>query len=182
MATHYFTSNLHLGHNNVIRFSDRPYFDVNEMNEALISNINKVVLPEDSLYILGDLSFKCSKGDASELIKKIACKNLYLINGNHDKDWSQTSLFKEVCDYKELKLEDGMKVALFHYPIMDWNGCGHHRGDDARKWSVHLHGHIHSKGNERNLQNFIKGIYRYDVGVDANNYEPVSIGEILALI
>jgi calcineurin-like phosphoesterase family protein len=105
-----------------------------------------------------------------------------LIKGNHDKNWSESGLFKEVCDYKELKLDDGVRAVLFHYPIMDWNGCSHHSRDDAdRMWSIHLHGHIHSQGNDYNIRNFIKKIYRYDVGVDANNYMPVSLDEILAL-
>ncbi|MDR2721736.1 MAG: hypothetical protein LBB35_02565, partial [Coriobacteriaceae bacterium] len=69
---HYFTSDLHIGHNNVIRFSDRPFSDVLEMNNALISNINKTVSPDDELYILGDLSFKCSKEEVAALVEKIA--------------------------------------------------------------------------------------------------------------
>lgn len=45
--------------------------------------------------------------------------------------------------------------------------------------SLHLHGHIHSKGDEYNREMRESGIRRYDVGVDANNYEPVSLEEIL---
>ena len=76
------------------------------------------------------------------------------------------SLFEEIYDYKEFKHEK-IKYVLMHYPIMEWNGSRH-------GGSIHLHGHIHSNGlyNEENRMN---GILRYDVGVDANNYYPVSL-------
>lgn len=43
----YFTSDLHLGHANAIHFTERPFADVDEMNEQLISNINDIVNEED---------------------------------------------------------------------------------------------------------------------------------------
>jgi calcineurin-like phosphoesterase family protein len=153
------------------------------MNEALIRNINATVSMNDELYILGDLSFKTSKADVSKYLDDIYCKNLYLINGNHDKDWSGDEHFKEVCDYKVLKLggevyEGGEILVLFHYPILDWRGKGH---KENNSWSVHLHGHIHSRGSDLNYQNFLEGNYRYDVGVDANDYRPISADAILSL-
>ncbi|MDR2035133.1 MAG: hypothetical protein LBP91_00435, partial [Coriobacteriales bacterium] len=108
----------------------------------------------------------------------IYCKNLYLITGNHDKDWTGSALFKEVRDYKVLKLDTGLKLVMFHYPIMDWQGKGHEK--NCRQ-SIHLHGHVHNIGSHKNLTNFISGVYRYDVGVDANDFKPVSLDEILAL-
>ena len=45
----------------------------------------------------------------------------------------------------------------------------------SRYGSLHLHGHIHSKG-DYNIKQRDAGILRYDVGIDANNYQPVSLG------
>ena len=50
-------------------------------------------------------------------------------------------------------------------------------GKKSRRGSFHLHGHIHSKG-DYNLQQKREGILRYDVGVDANQFYPVSIEQI----
>lgn len=63
----------------------------------------------------------------------------------------------------------GLNVSLMHYPMMSWTKSHH--------GSLYLHGHIHSKG-DYNLQQKKEGILRYDVGVDANNYYPVSIEQV----
>jgi calcineurin-like phosphoesterase family protein len=79
----YITSDLHLNHTNIIKYNDRPFADVNAMNNILISNINNTVKPTDELYILGDFCF----GDrlrANTFLNQIRCKNIYLIKGNHD--------------------------------------------------------------------------------------------------
>lgn len=164
----YFTSDLHLGHENVLRFHHRPFADVQEMNRVLITNYNAVVRPEDTVYILGDLAYKISVQDANALIAKLNGKK-YLIRGNHDKNYD-VSLFEEICDYKDVAA-CARHFALMHYPIMSWKQM--HRG------SIHLHGHIHSEGTDYNQENKNNGIRRYDVGVDANNYYPVSIEKIL---
>ena len=53
----WFTSDTHFGHTNVLKFSERPWDDIDDMNYALIENINACVEPSDELYILGDFSF-----------------------------------------------------------------------------------------------------------------------------
>ncbi len=183
----FFTSDLHLGHANAIKFTARPFVDVDDMNKKLIRNINETVGMRDELWILGDFSYKMTRDDAAAWRKKIVCKQVHLVRGNHDKDWQDMGVFTSVQDYAELKTGYG-KVVLFHYPILDWNGK--HNG------SIHLHGHIHSTGeyNKAMLtadsrQFFPEGhsgageAYAprmYDVGVDANGYRPISIDEIAA--
>ena len=77
-----------------------------------------------------------------------------------------------MLDYLELKPGEchGTRMVLSHYPMLSWNG--------KRRGSIQLHGHIHAGAayNERNRR---RGILRYDVGVDANGYAPVSRDEIL---
>lgn len=169
----YFTSDLHLNHQNVIRLQNRPFETVEEMNQALIDNINARVRPEDTLYILGDISFRGTVDSANAYLRKINCKNLYYIKGNHDRQYDET-LFKGVYDITELKVVvDGEKqsVVLCHYPMLEWNH--YYRG------AIHLHGHIHSLTGGYNQKNKDEGIRRYDVGVDANYYMPVSLLEIV---
>ena len=185
----YFTSDLHLGHEHAIEFTNRPYSNVEEMNRGLISSINEVVKKDDELWILGDFAFKVGREEVRKFRREIECRKVHLINGNHDKDYRNDHIFQSVQDYRELKTEYG-KFILFHYPILEWN--------TAHYGSVHLHGHIHSTGeyNASNLQKkyidrFPDGhipntenlnLRIYDVGVDANNYKPISIERIAKLM
>lgn len=114
----WFTSDTHFGHANVLKFSERPWDNIDDMNYALIENINACVKPSDELYILGDFSFKLTVQQAYELRKLIRCKKIHLVHGNHDKDWRQP----EVADafiveppIKVLKV-DGVKIVMSHYP------------------------------------------------------------------
>ena len=167
----YFTSDLHFYHKNVIKHANRPYSDVDEMNERLISNWNKKVKEEDDIYILGDFTMKGTEY-ATDVLKRLNGKK-YLIKGNHDKFATQetfdNSLFEWVKDYYELQYKNTIFI-LFHYPIEEWNH--YFRG------SIHLHGHQHNN-SEYNIKNREKGLKRYDVGVDANKMSPVSADEIL---
>lgn len=171
--TIYFTSDLHFGHANCIRLANRPFADVDEMNRVLIANINSVVRPRgDILYILGDFSFKIQREEAAKIRHQINCRAVHLIKGNHDKNWTgDLQPFSTVQDYLETKLgEQKIKTVLFHYPLLSWN-MSHHG-------SIHLHGHIHADVSYNDRAR-LEGRRRFDVGVDANNYMPVSEYQIL---
>lgn len=170
--TIFFTSDLHFGHENIIMLAERPFSSLEDMEQALIGNINERVGRNDTLYILGDFSFGQAQRYSNKIRARIECKQVHLIRGNHDKSYDLESPFSTVGDYKELKIE-GRKFVLFHFPIQhpSWNGC--------QRGSIHLHGHIHSKGMEYNLFQRNQGIARYDVGVDANGFYPVSAEEIV---
>ena len=53
-----YTADLHLGHGNIIRLCNRPFYTVDEMNRTIIENWNSCVKPEDDIYIIGDFSYK----------------------------------------------------------------------------------------------------------------------------
>lgn len=80
----WFTSDTHFGHENVLKFTDRPWETIQQMNSAIVANINARVGMNDELYILGDFSFKMTAQDAYGLRKKITCKKVHLVPGNHD--------------------------------------------------------------------------------------------------
>lgn len=159
----YLTSDTHFNHSNVIRYSSRPFLDVKEMNETLIENWNSIITPKDEVYHLGDFGF----GDEEEIIKIIKKLNgkKYLVKGNHDvrlmKMKSFLGHFVWIKDYYEFQ-HNKNKIVLCHFPFYSWNKS--HYG------SFHCHGHSHAS-----LQEVNKNVRRMDVGVDANNYFPVSI-------
>lgn len=162
----WFTSDLHLGHRASIKMCDRPFASVEEMNKTIICNFNECVKKNDIVYILGDVAHRMPVAEVNKMIgglngKKILCK------GNHDKRYDVT-LFESIYDFVEIAA-NGINISLMHYPMMSW--------PKSRHGSLHLHGHIHSKG-DYNIQQKNDGILRYDVGVDANEYRPVSIVQI----
>lgn len=164
----YFTSDLHLGYPKVIKNRNRPFDTVEEMNETLIANYNSLVSKKDTVYLLGDLTQKLEPQEANSLLSRLNGKKTLLI-GNHDKYKKyDAKIFKEMCDYKYLT-DKKVPIALMHYPILAWNRYRH--------GSMMLHGHIRSTG-EYNERNRVEGIRRYDVGVDANHFYPVSLDEI----
>jgi len=102
----------------------------------------------------------------------------YLIKGNHDK-FIQDKTFDEnnfewIKDYYVLNYMK-QKIVLFHYPIFEWEG---YFGD-----AIHLYGHVHNSGNKIEEQKKFKllGKRAINVGVDVNNYYPVSIEKIIKM-
>lgn len=168
----WFTSDTHFGHANVLDFAGRPWTSIEAMGRGIINNINECVMPNDELYVLGDFSFKMTAEAARELRGQIRCRKVHLVTGNHDKDWSQPAVAgtfiveSPICVLKV----DGQKLVMSHYPMADWQGMSH--------GSWHLHGHIHSQGSDYNEMNRAQGLLRYDVGVDANGYAPVSLDQL----
>ena len=162
----WFTSDSHLNHRAVVSMCQRPFENVDEMNDILIRNFNERVKKNDTVYILGDIAHRTPVIEVNNFISRLNGKKI-LCKGNHDKRYD-SSLFEGIYDFLEISVH-GVNISLMHYPMMSW--------PKSRHGSIHLHGHIHSKG-DYNLQQKEDGILRYDVGVDANNFYPVSITEI----
>ena len=167
----YFTSDIHFYHENIINHAKRPFKNADEMNRKIIDNWNNIVKANDKVYILGDVTMK-GASNANRVLSQLKGKK-YLIKGNHDNFVEEKNfnsyIFEWVKDYYELEYEGNFFV-LFHYPLEEWNKF--YRG------AFHLHGHQHNN-SLYNFENLQKGLRRYDVGVDANNFKPVSIDELI---
>lgn len=167
----FFVSDLHLGHANIISHCHRPFRDVHAMDRSLITNWNARVDADDEVYILGD--FSLASGEETNTYLSQLNGRKFLIRGNHEKCLDDTafdeSAFEWVRDYYELRAE-GELFILFHYPILEWHRI---------KTAFQLHGHQHNPARYNHSQRSL-GQRRYDVGVDANSYQPVSIKEIIA--
>lgn len=165
--TVFFTSDTHFFHKNVIRFCNRPFLDVEEMNRGLVTNWNSVVQPKDEVYHLGDFGF-CGTSAACEILGKLNGRK-HFISGNHDQAIKGKALdhFVWVKQLHDMKV-CGQRITLCHYPMESWNHSCH--------GSWHLHGHTH-----KNLKSSAN-IRRIDVGVDSNNYFPVSFEQVKAIM
>lgn len=172
----YFTSDLHFYHEKIIAHCSRPFKNEQEMNEKIISNWNSVVKPDDEIFVLGDVTMKGPEQAFAVLSQLSGHK--YLIRGNHDRfvdnaDWQQYAwVFRWVKDYHEM-VWNNQKFVLFHYPIAEWA--------DYYKDAIHLHGHQHN-ASAYNVRQAEAGLRRYDVGVDANGFTPVSLESIVAFL
>ena len=78
----WFTSDLHFGHQNIIRFCKRPWKTTEDMDWNLIQNWNSVVKPDDLVFDLGDFAF-ATNARWKELLSQLNGHH-YLILGNHD--------------------------------------------------------------------------------------------------
>jgi calcineurin-like phosphoesterase family protein len=165
----YFTSDLHFGHNNIIKYCNRPFKSTEEMDETIIERWNKTVRAKDTCYILGDV-FMYNTEHNIKCLERLH-GHIYLVRGNHDPFRDNDSHFGWIKDYFKLRM-DHRKFILCHFPILSWDGM-------ERGISYHLHGHQHNPASYNEEQRY-RGIKRYDVGVDANNFTPISIEEIVA--
>lgn len=166
------TSDTHFGHKNIVgpKISKWPsgyrIFDsINEMDETILNNINSVVMPNDTLFHLGDFCF--GEVDKYEYYRnRIACKDLRFIKGNHDRlrPYEFRQVFGSYNDYIEFRY-NGEFIVMSHYAMLVWNKS--HRG------SFMLHGHSHGSLTYPHKQR-IK-----DVGVDTNNFKPYRLDDIL---
>ena len=175
----WFTADLHLGDTNILHDMDRPFDSVEEMNRKVIDAINECVAADDRLYILGDFTYRLPLAEAVRLRERIECQNVTLIRGNHDGDWEDSDvpqIWENVRDYLEIApgYAKGHRLVMSHYPMLSWNG--------KARGAIMLHGHIHSRGDRANARNRDRErpIFRYDVGLDANDYKPVSRDQILS--
>ena len=167
----YYTADLHLNHQAVIRYCNRPFETVEEMNETIVSNWNKTVNKNDDVYIVGDVIFKLKSDMPLYLDRMNGTK--HLITGNHDKQTLKkkqfTEQFASIDEY--LVIDDqNRKVVLFHYPIIEWDGC--FRG------AYHIYGHIHNSNNTANM--VMKTIPNaFNAGVDLNDFSPQTLSQLI---
>ena len=182
--THFMHKNLCLG---VSEWDDkeqscRNFQTLEEMNELIVSNINKYVKEDDILYHLGDWSFGGIE-NIWKFRKLINCKNIYLVPGNHDHhiksnkilpnciirtfNLNSKDVFTEVLPELTKITIDKKEVILCHFPLEEW--------ENMDRGSIHLHGHSHHTKDYTDLNMYTK---RMDVGMDWEEFRPYSWEEI----
>ena len=155
---------------NILRFDQRPFSTVEEMENVLISNWNSMVTNEDTVYILGDFCWG-KEPDWIRILDKII-GNKVLIRGNHDLKNMPVNLknkFADIKDYQEID-DNGRTVIMCHYPILAYK----HSFDPN---TFMLFGHVHNNTKESYLiTQFIKQIRQNYIGNFDNRGQLVNVG------
>ena len=166
----FFISDTHFGHANMITFLNydgtrmRPFSSVEECDELMIENWNKVVKHNDRIFHLGDVSYKCKNRD--EIMQRLNGEKV-LIKGNHDKDqlgWYM-KYFKDIRGTHHI---DG-NYLLGHFPI---------HPDSKGRFVRQLHGHIHAQTVMKSSLEHCGFVREPDPWyrnccVEVNNYAPI---------
>ena len=180
----WFSSDWHLGHKNIIKYCDRPFDNIEEMNKVILEYYNTIVGPNDVFYHLGD--FALNKKFAIDYVSKMNGHKV-LISGNHDATFSGHKKYqKAVEEYKnagwtdvkqelQIALKNDRVVLLSHLPYLK-------EGHDKRYLNMRpqdqglflLHGHLH--GWYKKSNNMI------DVGLDAHDGQILSEDDVIELI
>lgn len=178
----FFTSDTHFNHANIIKYCMRPFADKDEMNEALINNWNSVVKENDIVFHLGDFMF----GNMNRFwdFRSRLNGKIYLIHGNHDYELMDKVNIDDGFEIVTSQLNivvNGQKIYLNHFPLLTFDGIY------KEKPSWQLFGHVHSNKNIPGTSADIKRLgyllpMQYDVGVDNNNYKPISFDEVKSII
>jgi len=148
-------SDPHFGHINIIGLCHRPFGNVNQMNETILRNFNKVVRDSSLVYFLGDMAHGRNSKSYSYWFKQLN-GHIIKLRGNHD-----TRGFRETV----IHVGD-LYFKLVHNPYNsgDWNG-----------WIIH--GHVHNKSPFIDFKN-----KRVNVSVDVTKFRPVRLSYILKII
>lgn len=183
----FFTADLHFGHANIIRYCNRPFASVDDMNEAMIDRWNITVSPDDSVFILGDLAM----GKIEESLSLVPLLNgtKYLLPGNHDRNWMRNKGFERwvpiylgagLIDWRDRPFVGagealgGVRHSHFPYaPAGEYDErYAEFHPTDTGHWL--LHGHVHDAWKIRGRQ--------INVGVDVWDFRPVSELEIINIM
>ena len=173
----YFSSDGHVGHFNISKYCHRPFNSRSEMDSALIANWNSVV-PEDGIVVhCGDFMLPHKTGDKEykKIWDKLNFKTLVLCRGNHDRIDCGTYVYDDktviVVDIAMIEVE-GIKIMACHYPMLSYPA------------DFQVFGHIHTlydgtvNGSDSDVIEKLRKT-QYDVGVDQNNYTPVSYWQLV---
>ena len=167
MHKQYFISDPHFGHFNIIKFTDdkgkltRSFKSIEEMDDLIIENINKVVRVYDKLYILGDCAMyrRCLS-----ILNRINTQKRILIRGNHDifklKDY--IPYFKDIRAYKVMPKYG---IIFSHIPI--------HSQQLSGRFNLNVHGHMH--------HNKLDDLRYMNICPEIIGYKPISLEEILEI-
>lgn len=175
MSNIYFTSDTHFSHNRGFLYEPRGFSSIEEHDETIVENWNKVVKPEDIVYHLGDTMLNDNE-KGIECFKRLNGQ-IFIIWGNHDTQNRTNMLFRECRNklaggwYATVIKHNNHSIYLSHYPTLTANFDEKH----FSRHVINLHGHTHQQKNWLDPNN----PFMYHVGMDSHNCTPVHIDEVI---
>ncbi|MGN1308081.1 MAG: metallophosphoesterase family protein [Faecousia sp.] len=175
MSQVFYTSDLHLGHENILWLGyGRPFKSIQDHDEELICRWNEKVGPEDHVCVLGDFSYRSAVAVHQYLEQMEGHK--HLIVGNHDSKWMKNEKalahFESVDESLNALDLDGRHLFLTHIPQIP----------KRVPHAVMVYGHIHADKPEAvwpYLRDLGERGLALNASVDINNYEPVTFEELV---
>lgn len=176
----WFTSDLHFGHRNVLRFCNRPWEDEKAMGLGLIENWNNVVGDNDIVFVLGDTFWFNDSRGIKKVLSQLKGKDIYILPGNHDDfdsyhrvDDPRIHLCADVVAcWITQENKPKREIWMSHYPMMTWP----HRENGALQFFGHIHSALNkTEGVDQDLPLHWN---QCDVGCDFWDYEPVELREL----
>jgi calcineurin-like phosphoesterase family protein len=188
----FFSADWHIGHENSIKFDNRPFRDLDHMHSELIKNFNKQVPVDGLTYFLGDIATH-----SAELTKQVIEQlngTKIIVVGNHDKKYESlyNAGFAAVMHNATVFIQNE-RVTMSHCPLTgafredttdmkgstpgeNWHGeTRNKRFSVPDEGQFHLHGHIHSPNGGKSTKILNR---QFDCGLPANAYRPVHISHV----
>lgn len=163
----YLMSDLHLGHENVIKYDNRPFKSVEEMNESIINELRTKLKPEDILIDLGDMFWEIKGPECKDILDSIPARIIYKAPGNHDRDTFyfgpqavlsyRFAYISDILDLRVVYNKVKYRLTLSHFPLSAWN--------HQRRGSLMIHGHCHGSIDAINEAS---SMLRADIGYNSN--------------
>jgi calcineurin-like phosphoesterase family protein len=155
---YFFTSDEHYGHANIIKYCNRPFYSVEDMDNAIIGKFNSVVSKNDTTIHAGDFTLGRNE-HAKNYIKQLNGNHIFL-QGSHDK-WLPT--YSHQIWTKKI---DSQYIVVCHYAMRVWPRSHYN--------SWQLYGHSHGGLDPVGKQ--------WDIGVDTHYFYPYSLDEIIEIM
>lgn len=158
----FFTADLHLGHENIIKFCKRPFKNIQHMNARLIANWNERVNANDTVYHIGDFAYKTGQQgmhiDPLMYESQLNGKIIHIL-GNHDRN----NHLRNSIYYAEIQFGKRKWALQHHPPALPLPNL------------IYLVGHVH----ERWRYKVVNNVLIVNVGVDQWNFYPIKLPQLL---
>jgi calcineurin-like phosphoesterase family protein len=162
---YFFTADEHYYHNKILQYCNRPFNSIQKMNETLIDHHNYIVGKNDITVHAGDFTLiKNKEMIYKNIINRLNGEHIFL-KGSHDY-WIPRKDSLQI--WENLIFHEGQKyyIVVCHYAMKTW-ARSHYN-------SYQLYGHSHGKLDPVGKQ--------HDIGVDNNNFMPVSMDDIVEIM
>lgn len=177
----FFISDTHFNHNKPFVYAARGFQTIEEMNEAIIANWNRVVKEGDKVFVLGDFALGNDLANIEDILLELHGEK-HFIRGNHDTD-TKWEFYKNMDSNANVYVHDWTYVTkigknmvyMSHFPTV----VNDQNLKPLNKAIINLFGHTHSKDKFFKIDDYTN-CYMYNVACDAHNCTPVSWEDIYA--